>query len=151
MKEIEPHEQLTTYSCGSAALTVAYRALGIECNEANILVELETGKNGVEWVNLVNHASNMGFPIELKLRATYKDIQKDFKRGVIITGFNTNCMGELFSHACVVSGVLDDYIELTDPGQPEEDWPTIMTREDFIANWAVNGEAQGYLLIKPKT
>jgi len=149
MKEIKHYYQEASFSCGPASLLIAYRSLGLDHNEVAICAECGTTKeDGTDWGQMFYHTVLMGFPAELKSNATYKDIKKDFKRGRIIVAWCTD--DEPASHYAVVSGVLDDLIELTDPGQRSEKWPSVMTKEEFMNKWFTETAVRTYLLIKPK-
>ena len=151
MKRIKPYTQETTFTCGVGALIIAYKALGIDYNEPTLLLEMGVTKDGSDWQHIVEHVASRGFPLELKLRTTYKDLQKDANKGVVIVSWTTDWGGEPGGHFSVLSGILDDMIELTDPGVPEEMNPLIMEKGIFMGKWGTDNGLQSYLLIKPKS
>jgi hypothetical protein len=150
MKEIKHYYQETSFGCGPASLLIAYRALGLEYNEVTLTVELGTDKDGTGWDQMFAHVREITkFPVELRNRATYEELKEDFEKGIIIVGWTSDGDKNPGPHFSVASGILDDLIELTDPGSPE--WPTIMAKEEFISKWFDNESEKAYLLIKPKT
>jgi ABC-type bacteriocin/lantibiotic exporter with double-glycine peptidase domain len=150
MKEIRHYSQSSCFSCGSAALLIAYDSMGVTYNEVSLAVELGTTKDGTSWEQVITHTEKLGFPVEFKSRATYKDLQKDIERGAIIIAWGTDGNTEIDAHFSVLSGITNDLIELTDPGIPEEEWPSIMSKEEFLNKWYLEGLPRTYLLIKPK-
>jgi len=152
MEKIRHYFQEAPFSCGPASLLIAYEALGIHFNEVSLAVEMGISQDGIDWSEMFDHvAAKLKPPAELKSNATYKDLQKDFKRGVIVVAWATDVGQQLDLHYSVVSGILKDMIELTDPGLPSSDWPSIMTKEDFMNKWGTYDEyPNSYLLLKPK-
>lgn len=151
MKEIKHFYQTPDFGCGAASLLIAYRALGIEYNEVSLTLELGTTKDGTSWFQMIEHTAMLGFPTEFKNQANYKDLQKNFKNGVEVIAWSTDGNAEPQPHFSVISGITNDLIELTDPGRPPEDWPSIMTKEEFLSKWFITDYARSYLLIKPKS
>jgi hypothetical protein len=152
MKGVEHYYQETSFTCGPASLLIAYRALGIEYNETMLALEVGTTDKGTYWGQMFKHAVvNMDFPVELRSRSSYKDLMRDFKRGIIIVAWSQDEGKEPGPHYSVISGITDDLIEITDPGLPKERWPSIMLKDEFVNKWFTEGCHQSYLLIKPKS
>lgn len=150
-KEIEPYEQRTSFTCGAASLVIAYRALGINISEEILISEMRITQEGVTWPEIVENLVDHGFGLKWYVRANYKELKQDFKKGVVIVAWNTDWSGEPGGHYSVVSGITNDLIELTDPGIPVQEWPSIMTKDEFLAKWDVGGVySNSYILIKPK-
>ena len=148
---IEKYTQETSWSCGAGAMVIAYRRLGIYLNEMSLARELETNpESGTEMSNMYQHATNYGFPAEMKSWGTYKDLQRDSKRGVVIVGFTPFWSGEPGGHYAVLTTILDDMVELSDPGLQPEDQPNIMSKKEFMSKWFAEGYPSSYLLIRPK-
>lgn len=151
MKEITPYTQETSYSCGAGAMVIAYRKLGINLSEMVLVRELDTNpETGTEMSNMYQHATNYGFPAEMKSWGEYEDLQRDFKRGIIIVGMTPFWSGEPGGHYCVVEDIEPDMIEFADPGLPAQDWPNIMSKRDFVHKWFAEGYPSSYLIIRPK-
>lgn len=152
MEKIRHYYQANGSTCGQASLLIGYDALGITYNEVSLVIEMRATGDGTSWSEMFDHAtSKVMLPTELKGNASYKDLQKDFKRGVVIVAWASDSGEQLDYHYSVVSGILKEMIELTDPGLPFEEWPTIMPKQEFLAKWgAYNIYPNSYLLIKPK-
>lgn len=151
MERPAPYRQETSFSCGAAALLMAYRRLGIRYNEPTLILELGTNQEeGTEMNKMYEHASSYGFPTEMKCNQTYEDLQKDFKKGQVIVPITVDWGGEPGGHYVLVSDIDPDMIELADSGIEIDDWPEIMSKKEFLVKWRCSYYNQSYLLICPK-
>jgi ABC-type bacteriocin/lantibiotic exporter with double-glycine peptidase domain len=134
-KEIQPYEQLSTYSCGSATLKLAWETLGLGYREEQLMVELQTDLNGTSWEDIFDHIKKTGFKVELKGNTTYKDLLRDQDKGLIILSWASEGEDCVDGHFGLLVRALPDMIELANPGLAVEDWPYILTKEEFEARW----------------
>ena len=152
MKEALRYTQETTYSCGAASLLIAYHMLGIDYNEPTLMHEVGTTPDqGTQMEVMFNHAASLGFPVELKCNASYRDLKKDHKRGAVVIAMNPYWNGEPGGHYVVLEDLDDEIVSLADPGLTKENWPNMMSKDEFISKWNCPGYPASYLLIRPKS
>lgn len=148
-KEINGYEQFTSYSCGPASLCIALEKFGIKLNEMEVAYKVGANpETGTKIEDMQRFVTRLGIPSELKLLATYEELQEDTKKGIAIVMFTPFWGGESGGHYAVVEDALDDMIELADSGLPLEDKPNIMNRNEFENKWIEEGYEHCYLLIK---
>jgi hypothetical protein len=130
---------------------ICYKKLGLDVSEFLLAHELKTNpETGTELEAMYDHAMAHGFPAEMKCWQTYKDLQRDFKRGVIILAMTADWGGEPGGHYAVIEDIEPSMIELADPGLPAENWPHILDKQTFLTKWFADSYPQSYLLISPK-
>jgi ABC-type bacteriocin/lantibiotic exporter with double-glycine peptidase domain len=140
---------MTDYSCGAAALHMAYKALGVSIPEEQLMQELHTTEaEGTWWEDMMTHPHKQGFTISFSTGADYQELMRSFvKEGVTIVGWWSGRYGEAGGHYAPVKHMEQSWIELMDPSDGTR---LKFSRDEFVSLWH-DEEAKGsFLTIKQK-
>jgi hypothetical protein len=149
-----PYErQLENWTCGAAALCMAYRSFGLDARQAEVWTRVKPAhgdrhRRGAPTSALIRHALAQGFSA-LALRAAdpWRLLRRCFRpdlRAIVFPrrGYDTSGL-----HAAVLRGMDDEAVVLHDPyGRPDRQLP----RDDFLALWGPHlfaTSGRGYLLM----
>lgn len=150
---IKSYEQRYSFSCGPAALHIAYKAYGKDIDEGQIATELELDEEGTSWKAMSEHPKRYGFNTWYRERANYDELKAVHdKTGFIqIIGWtsdrdNDRTRGLPEPHFSVIRKITPTHIMMTDPAFANL---YTMKKEDFMSKW-FDGEAKrAYMTIVP--
>lgn len=134
---VEPRRQRTQYSCMSASMCMALRALGCVCNEDEVnKVMGARPMQGASWEQALACGQHFGMRCTLTTPATISQLKSwtDAGNPVMIAW---NPEGRPWSHASLVFDVEDDgTVHVADPNCPDpEQTVRIVPKSEFYQKW----------------
>jgi hypothetical protein len=135
--DVEPVRQRTQYTCMSASMCMALRALGIDCDEDEVnKVMGARPRKGAAWENALACGQHYGMRCTLTTPATVAQLKQWTDRGVpVMIAWNPE--GRPWSHASLVFDVEDDgTVHVADPNIPDPDETVrVVPKSEFYGKW----------------
>jgi predicted double-glycine peptidase len=135
--------QTFDFDCGAKALQLVMEYYGVEVREDELMKELNTGKEGTNYANMVSVAKRNGFEVFASNGVSFDQLKQFIDQGypviVIVQAWADRYMTledwkSSFDcgHYAVVIGHQDNIIIFEDPASIRRTW---MTEEEFLARW----------------
>jgi len=134
---VDPVLQRTQYTCMSASMCMALRALGLDCTEDEVnRVMGARPMKGAAWEHALACGQHYGMRCTLTVPATVNQLKEWTDRGVpVMIAWNPE--GRPWSHASLVFDVEEDgTVHVADPNLPDPDQTVrVVPRGDFYKKW----------------
>jgi hypothetical protein len=146
---VDPLRQRTQYTCMSASMCMALRALGLDCSEDEVnKVMGARPMKGATWEHALACGQHYGMRCTLTVPATLGQLRAWTDAGVpVMIAWNPE--GRPWSHASLVFDVdADDNVHVADPNIPDpEETVRVVSKADFYRKWYE--EWPNYLVRRP--
>jgi hypothetical protein len=134
---VDPVRQRTQYTCMSAAMCMALRALGMDCTEDEVnRVMGARPMKGAAWEHALACGQHYGMRCTLTVPSTVTQLKEWTDRGVpVMIAWNPE--GRPWSHASLVFDVEDDgTVHVADPNIPDPDQTVrVVPKSEFYKKW----------------
>jgi hypothetical protein len=134
---VDPVRQRTQYTCMSASMCMALRALGLDCTEDEVnQVMGARPRRGAAWEHALACGQHYGMRCTLTVPATVNQLKQWTDRGVpVMIAWNPE--GRPWSHASLVFDVEDDgTVHVADPNIPDPDETVrVVPKGEFYKKW----------------
>lgn len=134
---VEPMRQRTQYTCMSASMCMALRALGHDCTEDEVnRVMGARPMKGASWEHALACGQHYGMRCTLTVPSTITQLKEWTDKGIpVMIAWNPE--GRPWSHASLVFDVEDDgTVYVADPNIPDPDETVrIVPKGEFYKKW----------------
>jgi len=134
---VDPVRQRTQYTCMSASMCMALRALGMDCTEDEVnKVMGARPMKGAAWEHALACGQHYGMRCTLTVPSTVKQLKEWTDRGIpVMIAWNPE--GRPWSHASLVFDVEDDgTVHVADPNIPDPDRTVrVVPKSEFYNKW----------------
>lgn len=134
---VEPVRQRTQYTCMSASMCMALRALGMDCTEDEVnRVMGARPMKGAAWEHALACGQHFGMRCTLTTPSTVEQLKSWTDRGIpVMIAWNPE--GRPWSHASLVFDVEDDgTVHVADPNIPDpSETVRVVPKADFYKKW----------------
>lgn len=134
---VDPVRQRTQYTCMSASMCMALRALEMDCTEDEVnKVMGARPMKGAAWEHALACGQHYGMRCTLTVPSTVKQLKDWTDRGVpVMIAWNPE--GRPWSHASLVFDVEEDgTVHVADPNLPDPDQTVrVVPKGDFYKKW----------------